>query len=55
MTAGRVRAVCCSTQGEGTVPVDRDGNALMPCILWMDRRGEPYVRANSCGADDGAT
>src|SRR5215213_887196 len=22
---GRVRAICCSTQGEGTIPVDRDG------------------------------
>ncbi|HZU86530.1 MAG TPA: FGGY-family carbohydrate kinase [Anaerolineaceae bacterium] len=34
-----VRAVCCSTQGEGTIPVDRDGNALMNCVLWMDTRG----------------
>jgi xylulokinase len=40
----QVRAVCCSTQGEGTVPVDRDGNALMNCILWMDMRGAPYLR-----------
>jgi xylulokinase len=39
-----VKAVCCSTQGEGTVPVDRDGNALMNCILWMDMRGAPYLR-----------
>jgi xylulokinase len=38
-----VRAVCCSTQGEGTVPVDRDGHALMNCILWMDMRGAPYL------------
>ena len=34
-----IQAVCCSTQGEGTVAVDRDGNALMNCILWMDMRG----------------
>jgi xylulokinase len=47
--AARVRAVCCSTQGEGTVPVDRDGNALMNGILWMDMRGAPYVRANARG------
>ncbi len=33
-------AVCCSTQGEGTIPVDRDGNALMNCITWMDMRGQ---------------
>jgi xylulokinase len=42
--AGAVRAVCCSTQGEGTVPVDREGNALMNCVLWMDMRGEPYLK-----------
>jgi xylulokinase len=39
-----IRAVCCSTQGEGTVPVDKDGKALMNCILWMDMRGAPYLR-----------
>ena len=38
-----VKAVCCSTQGEGTVAVDRDGKALMNCILWMDMRGAPYL------------
>ena len=40
----RVRAVCCSTQGEGTIPVDRDGQALMNCILWMDMRGAAYLK-----------
>ena len=30
--AGRVRAVCCSTQGEGTIPVDRAGAPLMNAI-----------------------
>lgn len=42
--AGMVRAVCCSTQGEGTVPVAEDGQALMNCILWMDMRGASYLR-----------
>lgn len=42
--AASIHAVCCSTQGEGTVPVDRDGNALMNCVLWMDMRGAPYLR-----------
>jgi xylulokinase len=42
--AGAVWAVCCSTQGEGTVPVDNNGNALMNCILWMDMRGAPYLK-----------
>jgi len=41
---GEVRAVCCSTQGEGTLPVDRDGNPLMNCILWMDMRGAESLR-----------
>lgn len=44
-----IRAVCCSTQGEGTVPVDRDGNALMNCVLWMDMRGAPYLQRQARG------
>lgn len=47
--ASAIRAVCCSTQGEGTVPVDRQGNALMNCVLWMDMRGAPYLRRNVRG------
>src|SRR5512133_916683 len=42
--ASGVIAVCCSTQGEGTVAVDKDGNALGNAILWMDMRGAPYLR-----------
>ncbi len=38
-----VSAVCCSTQGEGTVAVDRSGKALGNAILWMDIRGAPYL------------
>ncbi len=45
-----IKAICCSTQGEGTVPVDRDGNALMNCILWMDMRGAPYLQRRAHGA-----
>ena len=37
-------AVCSSAQGEGTVPVDKDGNALMNCVLWMDMRGAQNLR-----------
>ena len=40
----RVDAICCSTQGEGTIPVDENGNALSNCILWMDMRGAPYLK-----------
>jgi xylulokinase len=39
-----VIAVCASTQGEGTVVVDKEGNALGNAILWMDMRGAPYLR-----------
>ena len=44
-----IKAICCSTQGEGTVPVDRDGKALMNCILWMDMRGAPYLQRQARG------
>jgi len=47
--ARAIRAVCCSTQGEGTVPVDKDGNALMKCILWMDMRGAPHLKKQFAG------
>jgi xylulokinase len=47
--ADSVKAVCCSTQGEGTVAVDEAGNALMNCILWMDMRGAPYLRRQAKG------
>lgn len=39
-----VIAVCASTQGEGTVAVDKDGNALSNAILWMDMRGAPHLK-----------
>jgi xylulokinase len=40
----RVVAVCCSTQGEGTVAVDKEGNALGNAILWMDMRGAANLK-----------
>ena len=42
--ASDVIAVCASTQGEGTVAVDQEGNALGNAILWMDMRGAPYLQ-----------
>jgi xylulokinase len=44
-----IQAICCSTQGEGTIPVGRDGKALMNCILWMDMRGAPYLHRQARG------
>lgn len=43
-SASNVIAVCASTQGEGTVAVDRAGNALGNAILWMDMRGALHLR-----------
>jgi xylulokinase len=40
----RIVAVCCSTQGEGTVAVDAEGQALRPCVLWMDTRGVEHLK-----------
>lgn len=40
----RVAAVCCSTQGEGTVAVDAEGQPLRPCVLWMDTRGVDHLK-----------
>jgi xylulokinase len=39
-----VVAVCCNTQGEGTVAVDAQGRHLMNAILWMDSRGAGHLR-----------
>jgi xylulokinase len=36
-------AICSSTQGEGTIAIDRDGQSLGNCVLWMDMRGAPYL------------
>ncbi len=42
--AEAVVAVCASTQGEGTVPVDLEGNCLTRCHIWLDARGAALVR-----------
>lgn len=44
-----VTAVCCSTQGEGTIAVDRDGNALMDAVIWMDMRGADDLKRHFSG------
>jgi xylulokinase len=38
-----VIAVCCSTQGEGTIPVDRAGEPLGRAIVWLDMRGAASI------------
>ncbi len=42
-------AVCVSSQWSGTVAVDSEGNHLMNAIVWMDSRGEPYIREKNEG------
>jgi xylulokinase len=44
-----VRAVCCSSQGEGTLAVDAHGDPLMNCILWMDMRGAQPLKEHFRG------
>ena len=44
-----VAAVCCSTQGEGTIAVDREGRALMDAVIWMDMRGADDLRRHFSG------
>ncbi|MCQ3939290.1 MAG: xylulose kinase [Chloroflexi bacterium] len=36
-------------QWSGTVAVDRDGNALGNAVIWMDSRGEPYIKKIGSG------
>ena len=39
-----ILGICSSSMGEETVPVDRNGRALMNALNWMDQRGGPYIR-----------
>jgi len=45
----RVIAVCCSTQGEGTIPVDRSGEPLGRGIVWLDMRGASSIARRARG------
>lgn len=43
-------AVCASTQGEGTVPVDKTGRPLCNALTWLDMRGgQALSRAAGAG------
>jgi xylulokinase len=41
---GRIAAICCSSQGECTVPVDEAGRPLRRAMLWLDMRGAREIR-----------
>jgi xylulokinase len=45
----RVAAVCCSSQGECTVPVDKAGKPLHRALLWLDMRGARQIRRRAGG------
>jgi xylulokinase len=45
----RILAVCVSSHGEGTVPVDRAGQVLAPGMLSMDMRGADLLRRHVRG------
>lgn len=40
----QIVAVCASTPGANTLPVDRAGNCLRRAITWLDTRGAEYTR-----------
>ena len=42
--AENIVGICASTQWAGTVALDKEGNHLMNSIIWMDSRGEKYVK-----------
>ncbi|PKQ32644.1 MAG: xylulose kinase [Actinobacteria bacterium HGW-Actinobacteria-2] len=44
-----VTTVCCSTQGEGTIAIDANGEPLTNAILWMDMRGAANLRRHFGG------
>lgn len=35
--------VCNTSQWSGTIPLDKDGNYLHDCIIWMDTRGAKQI------------
>lgn len=45
----RIRSIGATGQWSGTVAVGSDGQVLRPAVLWMDTRGEPFVRALTSG------
>jgi xylulokinase len=46
----QVVGIGCTSQWLGTVPVDGDGAAIEPAIIWMDSRGARAVREKVRGA-----
>ena len=47
--AGEIAAICCSCQGECTVPVDKAGKPLRRAMSWIDMRGAAAIRSRAGG------
>ena len=45
----RIATAGCTGQWSGTLAVGKDGAPLRRAIIWMDTRGEPYIRALTAG------
>ncbi|MGV3551663.1 xylulokinase [Rhizobium sp.] len=44
-----IAGICSSTQGEGTIAVDRSGEPLMNAVIWLDMRGARYLKREMRG------
>jgi xylulokinase len=49
----RIRALGISAQGETLIPVDRQGRALAPAIVWMDNRAQAESEHLAAALGDG--
>jgi len=49
VSPGDIRAIGFCGQLDGCIAVDIDGNALSPCLIWMDRRASAEI--DGVGAD----
>ena len=47
---GEIAAICCSCQGECTIPVDREGRPLHRALAWLDMRGADTIRRRAGSA-----
>lgn len=46
----QIAGICTSTQGEGTIAVDRDGQPLTNGITWLDMRGARNLKRSMRGS-----
>jgi xylulokinase len=50
VSSDKIVAIAITGQWSGTVAVDKNGNALMNAIIWMDARGAPFIKQVVKGA-----